>query len=136
MWNLGGSDQRFNNLVGRELQKHNNQAPQVVMLLPILVGLDGAQKMSKSLGNYVGISEAPGEMFGKIMSLPDEPMRQYFTLCTEIPLAEIDEILAGHPMDAKKRLAREIVSLYHGAGRGRNRAERVGETVLARRCAR
>ena len=111
---LGGSDQRFNNLVGRELQKHNGQASQVVMLLPILVGLDGVQKMSKSLGNYVGISEAPSEMFGKLMSLSDEPMRQYFTLCTEVSLGEVDEILGGHPMDAKKRLAREIVAQYHG----------------------
>ena len=112
---LGGTDQRFNNLVGRELQRANGQESQVVMLLPILVGLDGVQKMSKSVGNYVGINEAPGEMFGKLMSLPDEAMRTYFTLCTEIPLGEIEQILSGHPMDAKKRLGREIVAQYHSA---------------------
>ncbi|RYG74583.1 tyrosine--tRNA ligase [bacterium] len=112
---LGGTDQRFNNLVGRELQRQNGLEAQVVMLLPILVGLDGTQKMSKSLGNYVGISEPAVEMFGKLMSLPDEAMNTYYTLCTEVPLAEVETILAGHPMDAKKRLGREIVTLYHGA---------------------
>ncbi len=111
---LGGTDQRFNNLVGRELQRASGQESQVVLLMPILVGLDGTQKMSKSLGNYIGISEAPGEMFGKIMSLPDAAMRSYFTLCTEIPEAEIENLLANHPMDAKKRLGREIVAQYHG----------------------
>ncbi|MBW3637544.1 MAG: tyrosine--tRNA ligase, partial [Armatimonadetes bacterium] len=112
---LGGTDQRFNNLVGRELQRASGQESQVVLLMPILVGLDGAQKMSKSLGNYIGISEAPGEMFGKIMSLPDAAMPSYFTLCTEIPEAEIENLMAYHPMDAKKRLGREIVAQYHGA---------------------
>jgi tyrosyl-tRNA synthetase len=112
---LGGTDQRFNNLVGRELQRQNGQESQVVMLLPILVGLDGTQKMSKSLGNYIGISEPPAEMFGKVMSLPDDAMRTYYTLCTEVGLSEVDALLAGHPMDAKKRLGREIVSIYHGA---------------------
>ncbi len=112
---LGGSDQRFNNLVGRELQRQNGIESQVVILMPILVGLDGVQKMSKSLGNYVGISEAPNEMFGKLMSLPDDAMRQYYTLCTDISLEEVDAILAGHPMEAKKRLGREIVATYHGA---------------------
>ena len=111
---LGGTDQRFNNLVGRELQRENGLEPQVVLLMPILVGLDGTQKMSKSLGNYVGISDEPTDQFGKLMSLPDEAMRTYFTLCTLVPLGEVEEILAGHPMDAKKRLAREIVSIYHG----------------------
>lgn len=111
---LGGTDQRFNNLVGRDLQKASGQEAQVVLLMPILVGLDGAQKMSKSLGNYVGIGEAPAEMFGKLMSIPDDAMRQYYTLCTSVPLDEIDAILAGHPMDAKKRLGREIVEVYHG----------------------
>ena len=112
---LGGTDQRFNNLVGRELQRAQNQDPQVVLLMPILVGLDGVQKMSKSLGNYVGIGEAPAEMFGKIMSIPDDAMRQYYTLCTAVPLEEIETVLAAHPMDAKKRLGREIVATYHGA---------------------
>ncbi len=112
---LGGTDQRFNNLVGRDLQRASGQEAQVVLLMPILVGLDGVQKMSKSLGNYVGINDAPTEMFGKLMSIPDNVMRQYYTLCTAIPLDEVDAILAGHPMDAKKRLGREIVAIYHGA---------------------
>ncbi len=112
---LGGTDQRFNNLVGRDLQKANGQEAQVVLLMPILVGLDGVQKMSKSLGNTVGINDAPADMFGKIMSVPDEAMRQYYTLCTAVPLDEVEQILAGHPMDAKKRLGREIVEIYHGA---------------------
>ena len=112
---LGGTDQRFNNLVGRDLQKASGQEAQVVLLMPILVGLDGVQKMSKSLGNYVGINEEPSEMFGKLMSIPDEAMRQYYTLCTDIPLDEVEQILAGHPMDAKKRLGREVVATYHGA---------------------
>ena len=112
---LGGTDQRFNNLVGRDLQKASGQEAQVVLLMPILVGLDGVQKMSKSLGNYVGIHEAPAEMFGKLMSIPDDAMRQYYTLCTDVALDEVAQILAGHPMDAKKRLGREIVAIYHGA---------------------
>lgn len=110
---LGGTDQRFNNLVGRELQRQSGQESQVVILMPLLVGLDGTQKMSKSLGNYIAITDAPDEMFGKVMSLPDEAMRDYFTLCTEVEPSEIEELLKGHPMDAKKRLGREIVSIYH-----------------------
>lgn len=112
---LGGTDQRFNNLVGRELQRQSGQESQVVILMPILVGLDGVQKMSKSLGNYIAIADEPNEMFGKIMSLPDAAMREYFTLCTEVPIDEVETLLSGHPMDAKKRLGREIVALYHGA---------------------
>lgn len=112
---LGGTDQRFNNLVGRELQRQSGQESQVVILMPILVGLDGVQKMSKSLGNYIAINDAPDEMFGKVMSIPDASMREYFTLCTEVPQEEIEALLSGHPMDAKKRLGRKIVSLYHGA---------------------
>jgi tyrosyl-tRNA synthetase len=112
---LGGTDQRFNNLVGRELQRANGQEPQVVLLMPILVGLDGVQKMSKSLGNYVGINESPDEMFGKLMSLPDAAMREYYVLCTSLPQEEIEDLLNGHPMEAKKRLGREIVAQYHSA---------------------
>lgn len=112
---LGGTDQRFNNLVGRELQRINGQEPQVVMLVPLLVGTDGVQKMSKSLGNYIGINEAPSEIFGKVMSIPDGAMESYFTLCTEVPLEEVKELLVGHPMEAKKRLGCDIVAQYHGA---------------------
>lgn len=110
---LGGSDQRFNCLVGRELQTFFNQEKQVVILMPLLLGTDG-RKMSKSYGNYVGITESANEMFGKIMSLPDELMEQWFKLCTNLKEKEIKEILNKlHPMQAKKRLAVEIVSLYH-----------------------
>jgi len=110
---LGGTDQRFNNLVGRELQRIDGQESQVVLLMPLLVGTDGVQKMSKSLGNYIGIDEAPSQMFGKVMSIPDQAMRSYFTLCTNVDESEIDALLAAHPMDAKKRLGREIVARYH-----------------------
>jgi tyrosyl-tRNA synthetase len=111
---LGGTDQRFNNLVGRELQRQNGIEPQVVLLMPILVGVDGQQKMSKSLGNYIGINDAPNEMFGKVMSIPDAAMRDYYVLCTDVPLEEVEVLLTGHPMVAKKKLGREIVRQYHG----------------------
>lgn len=120
---LGGSDQRFNNLVGRELQRANGQEAQVVILMPLLVGTDGVNKMSKSLGNYIGINEAPGEMFGKVMSIPDSALNDYFVLCTEVPLEEIKQLLAGHPMEAKKRLAREIVAIYHDSAAALNAQE-------------
>lgn len=116
---LGGMDQKFNILMGRDLQREFGQEPQIAIFMPILVGLDGLQKMSKSLGNYVGITEPAGEMFGKLMSIPDDVMPQYFELCTNVPMPEVREIEAGmlsgriHPMDAKKRLAREIVTIYH-----------------------
>jgi tyrosyl-tRNA synthetase len=111
---LGGSDQRFNNLVGRELQRANGQEAQVVLLMPLLVGTDGVQKMSKSLGNYIGIDEPPAEMFGKVMSIPDQAMRTYYVLATAIPETDVEVLLAGHPMEAKKRLGRDIVGQYHG----------------------
>lgn len=116
---VGGLDQKFNILMGRDLQSQFGQEEQVGLFMPILVGLDGVQKMSKSLGNYVGVTEPPKEMFGKLMSIPDELMHDYFELCTDVPLEEIkaiDEAIASgklHPMEAKKRLAREIVTIYH-----------------------
>lgn len=106
---LGGTDQLFNILVGRDLQKTEGMEPQVVMCLPILEGLDGVQKMSKSLHNYVGISEPPGEMFGKLMSVSDELMARYAVLLLG---QEIDSSL--HPMESKKRLAAALVARYHG----------------------
>lgn len=112
---IGGSDQTFNILTGRDLMREYNQEPQVGLFMPILVGTDGAMKMSKSLGNYVGIFEAPEEQFGKTMSIPDEAMPQWFLLATDVPDDEAARVLAGHPMEAKKRLAREIVTLYHNA---------------------
>jgi len=113
---LGGTDQTFNLLVGRDLQRAHGQEPQIALTLPLLEGLDGVQKMSKSLGNYVGINERPEDIFGKLMSVSDTMMWRYFELLTRIPSTEIAVLRAGHPMDAKKRLAREITAQYHGAG--------------------
>ena len=112
---LGGTDQKFNNLVGRNLQGQYDQEPQVVMLMPLLVGLDGKDKMSQSLGNYIGITEEPNEMFGKTMSIPDDLLESWFTLCTDVPLDDVSVIVRGNPRDAKIRLAKEIVSIYHGS---------------------
>ena len=118
---LGGTDQRFNLLSGRELQRVYGQKPQIVLMTPILEGLDGVQKMSKSLGNAIGIHEAPAEMYGKLMSISDEVMWRYWTLLTDLKLSEVEqlkaEVAAGtlHPMEAKKRLARAIVADFHSA---------------------
>lgn len=110
---IGGSDQTFNILAGRDLMRESEQEPQVGLFMPILVGTDGTMKMSKSLGNYVGIFEPAAEQFGKTMSIPDEAMEQWYTLATDVPEDEIRRLLSGHPMEAKKRLAEEIVTLYH-----------------------
>ncbi|MCD6362999.1 MAG: tyrosine--tRNA ligase [Synergistetes bacterium] len=116
---LGGTDQKFNLLVGRELQRYFGQEPQVAILMPILEGLDGVQKMSKSLGNYVGIDEPPFEMFGKLMSIPDSLMMKYFELLTDFTMEEIEtfkkNLEAGrvHPKDLKAKLAFNIVKTYH-----------------------
>jgi tyrosyl-tRNA synthetase len=115
---LGGTDQKFNLLVGRELQKDFGQEPQCILTMPLLEGLDGTEKMSKSKGNYVGIAEAPGEMFGKVMSISDELMWRWYPLVSFQPLAEIEqlkrEIDAGrNPRDAKVALAQEIVARFH-----------------------
>ncbi|HLX38377.1 MAG TPA: tyrosine--tRNA ligase [Candidatus Binataceae bacterium] len=114
---IGGTDQKFNMLVGRELQRAFKQAPQVVMTMPLMEGLDGERKMSKSLGNYVGITEKPDEMFGKLMRISDPLMARYYQLLTEIGADELAGIKSGrvHPMEAKKRLASMIVEEYHGA---------------------
>lgn len=111
---LGGTDQLFNLLVGRQLQPHYGQEPQVCLMTPLLVGTDGTRKMSKSYGNYIGIAEPPEEQYGKTMSIPDARMREWFIHATSLPEAEIDAALAGHPNDAKHRLAWEIVRIYHG----------------------
>ncbi|HYB90442.1 MAG TPA: tyrosine--tRNA ligase [Candidatus Binataceae bacterium] len=114
---IGGTDQKFNLLVGRELQRAVGQVPQVVITMPLLEGLGGGRKMSKSYGNAVGIMDEPADMFGKIMSVPDSVMLHYYELLTEVPAAEIDKIRSGavHPMEAKKRLASLIVTEYRGA---------------------
>ncbi|MGA8731706.1 MAG: tyrosine--tRNA ligase [Terracidiphilus sp.] len=117
---LGGTDQKFNLLCGRELQRHYEQKPQIVLMTPILEGLDGTQKMSKSLGNAIGINEPPAEMYGKLMSISDDLMWKYWLFLTDLKLSEVDslqaEVTAGklHPMEAKKRLARTITSGFHG----------------------
>ena len=117
---FGGTDQTFNLLMGRHLQELNEQEPQVVITMPLLEGLDGVQKMSKSLGNYIGIDEAPKDMYGKAMSIPDELMMRYFLLVTDMSIEDqedMEERLENgtlHPRDAKMQLARTIVRLYHG----------------------
>ena len=116
---LGGTDQRFNLLCGRELQRHYGQKPQIVLMTPILEGLDGVQKMSKSLGNAIGIQEAPLEMYGKLMSISDELMWRYWTLLTDLRQEQIEQMRqqgssgALHPMEAKKNLARTITAGFH-----------------------
>ena len=115
---LGGTDQRFNLLVGRELQKAEGQSPQCILTMPLLEGLDGVNKMSKSLGNYIGIDEAPNDMFGKVMSISDELMWRYFELLSFRPSAEIDAFkkqidAGGNPRDVKFELCKEIVSRFH-----------------------
>ena len=117
---LGGTDQRFNLGCGRELQRHYGQKPQIVLMTPIIEGLDGVQKMSKSLNNAIGIHEPPAEMYGKLMSISDELMWKYWVLLTDLKQSEIDalraEVAAGkqHPMEIKKRLARTITAGFHG----------------------
>jgi len=117
---LGATEQKFNLLMGREIQREYGQEAQVALMMPILVGLDGQRKMSKSLGNYVGITEPPGEMFGKLMSMPDDLMWPYYDLLTDRKPEEIaaikKEVSSGkmHPMDIKMRLAQEVIAGFHG----------------------
>jgi len=117
---LGGTDQKFNLLVGRELQREWGQVPQTVITMPLLEGLDGVNKMSKSLGNYIGINEPADEIFGKIMSVSDELMIRYYELLSDMSLSDLDSLRSRvkdgslHPMEAKKQLGREMVARYHG----------------------
>ncbi|WP_420795388.1 tyrosine--tRNA ligase [Desulfofalx alkaliphila] len=135
---LGGTDQKFNLLMGRHLQKEYGQQPQIAITMPILEGLDGVNKMSKSLGNYIGIDEPANEMYGKTMSIPDDLMVRYFELVTRVPLEEVRQIEASlkegsaHPRDIKMRLGREIVTIYHGAEAAR-RAEEAFVKVFQQR---
>jgi tyrosyl-tRNA synthetase len=115
---LGGTDQKFNLLVGRELQRHYGQEPQCILTMPLLIGLDGVEKMSKSKGNYVGITDPPADMFGKLMSISDDLMWRYFELLSFRPMGEIEalkrECTEGrNPRDAKVALAQEIVARFH-----------------------
>jgi tyrosyl-tRNA synthetase len=126
---LGGTDQKFNLMCGRELQRQYGQKPQIVLMTPILEGLDGVQKMSKSLNNAIGINEPHSEMYGKLMSISDELMRKYWVFLTDLRQSEIDAMMADiasgalHPMQAKKNLARTIVAGFHGAAAADQAAE-------------
>ena len=136
---LGATEQKFNILVHREIQREYGLSPQVVFTMPILVGLDGQRKMSKSLGNYVGITEPPAEMFGKMMSIPDELMWSYYELVTDRTLPEIAELKKEveegklHPMDAKMRLEEEVVGGFQGEEAGRKAAENFQRVFRERR---
>jgi tyrosyl-tRNA synthetase len=127
---LGGTDQTFNLLMGREVQRAYGQDPQIVLTLPLLEGLDGVRKMSKSLGNYVALTDPPEEMFGKLMSIPDDLTVKYELLCTDLGPNEVERVGAGlrdgsiHPNEEKRRMARTIVELYHGQGAGQAAEER------------
>lgn len=131
---LGGTDQKFNLLMGRHLQRHYGQEPQVVLTMPILEGLDGVQKMSKSLGNYVGVTDSPGEMYGRLLSIPDELTWRYFELLTLKPMEEVEalrqEVANGkNPQEAKKVLAQELISRYHGDEAAQNAHRSAGNRV-------
>ena len=134
---LGGTDQLFNLLMGRDLQRSRGQEPQVVLTMPLLEGLDGVNKMSKSLGNYIGISEAPDSIFGKIMSISDTLMFRYYELLSDLPMTEVErlkeDITAGrlHPKAAKVQLAKEMVGRFHSPAAA-DEAERNFEQVFAR----
>ncbi len=127
---LGGTEQKFSFLVARDLQHEQGQEPQVALTMPILVGTDGTRRMGKSLGNYIGVAEPPEEQFGKVMSIPDEPMRQYFTLLSDIPMTEVDRLLSPevNPRDAKEVLGRAIVAQYASE----DAAERAAEAFRRR----
>ena len=134
---FGGTDQRFNLLVGRDLQASEGQRPQQIFLMPLLVGTDGSQKMSKSLGNYIGVEDEPWDMYGKVMSVRDDLITDYYDLVTDVETVELDEIRKAlseesiNPMELKKRLAREIVGQYHDASAVRE-AESHFERVVQR----
>lgn len=108
---LGGNDQRFNLLIGRDIQREYGQEPQVIITVPLLIGTDGVRSMSQSVGNYVGINEPPREMFGKLMAIPDRLIRDYFFYLTDVPYEEVKNL---PPRDAKRQLAGEIITMYHG----------------------
>ncbi|MFV8571835.1 tyrosine--tRNA ligase [Marinobacter sp. SBS5] len=131
---LGGTDQKFNLLMGRVLQKHYGQKPQAVLTVPILEGLDGVQKMSKSLGNYVGVNDAPGEMYTKLLSVPDELLWRYFELLSFRPMAEVEEYRAAvkagaNPQDYKKLLAEELIARFHDEEAAKSAHKSAGNRV-------
>ncbi|WP_263410652.1 tyrosine--tRNA ligase [Terriglobus tenax] len=131
---LGGTDQKFNLMRGRDLQRTHGQAPQIILMTPILEGLDGVQKMSKSLGNFIGITEPAGEMYGKLMSVSDELMWRYWVFLTDLPQSAIDQMRADvasgalHPMQAKKNLARTITTGFHSEAEAQQAEENWAKT--------
>jgi tyrosyl-tRNA synthetase len=133
---MGGTDQTFNLLVGRDIQQAYGQEPQVVFTMPLLEGTDGGRKMSKSFDNYVGLTEPPEEMFGKLMRVPDELIAKYLRLCTDLPASEVDDLEAGladgsvHPNLAKRRMAREVIALYHGEAAAADAEERFDQQFV------
>lgn len=135
---LGATEQKFNLLRGRDLQKNFGQEQQICMIMPILEGLDGVEKMSKSLNNYIGVKDTPNDMFGKVMSISDELMYNYYKMITEVPFEEIDKIRENikngtlHPMEAKKQLGTEVVKIYHGEEAG-NQAREWFENVFSKK---
>jgi len=135
---LGGTDQKFNLLMGRNLQKEYGQEPQAIITMPLLEGLDGVQKMSKSLGNYIGVNEAPNEIYGKSMSVPDELMLRYYELATDLSNEELEALRKGlangtvHPRDAKMNLAKTFVRMFHGEEAAQE-AENYFKTVFQQR---
>jgi len=129
---LGGNDQKFNLLVGRSIQNSYGQPPQVIITMPLLVGTDGVRKMSKSYGNYIGITDSPKEMFGKIMSISDELMWRYYELLTDLPMKEVSALKDNaHPKAAKVRLAKEIIAIYHDK-ESAEKAEKEFENIFAK----
>ncbi|MEO2025250.1 MAG: tyrosine--tRNA ligase [Fuerstiella sp.] len=121
---LGGTEQLYSFMLARDLQAQQGIDQQIGMMSPILVGLDGVKRMGKSLGNYIGISESPYEMMKKFMQLPDDVMKMYFELLTDLPMEEADQLLAGHPKEAKVKLAQTVIGQYHDAAQGVAAAER------------
>lgn len=123
---LGGTDQTFNNLCGRDFQRNAGQPPQIVMVVPLLIGTDGKEKMSKSMGNYIAVTDPPGEMFGKVMRIPDPLMRSYFELLTDVPPGEVDRLtdsVKSDPRESKEVLAKTIIKEYHSAEAAQAAAE-------------
>jgi tyrosyl-tRNA synthetase len=131
---LGGTDQKFNLLMGRTLQGRHGQAAQICLTLPILEGLDGVQKMSKSLGNYIGVNDSPGEMYQKLLSMPDSLIPRYFELLSFRPMSEVNELLAQiasgrNPQEVKKLLAEEIITRFHNAEAAANAHKGAGNAL-------
>lgn len=130
---LGGTDQKFNLLVGREMQKQENQSPQVALMMPLLVGTDGSMKMSKSYDNYIGITEEANEMYGKVLSIPDELIYSWFELVADVTTDELNELegeISEDPRNAKHRLARNITAIYHGEKAAEGAQKHFEQTVI------